>query len=193
MGWLSKLFGSAEPKGIAWRKSENGNLTSVVQGQRVTIYPDSGGWKFCLADADEEREPFFSESYATQDAAQYEAAAMIEGRPSRFKSNADLRQERLVQSVPGRLAGEQERLEGVRKSLERAKGRAATQVSTLQNIKKRLLVGRRMAVGVQTDASIWAEDDRTAAAAELMIEQYDALWDDVDDLIASKIEVTPKD
>lgn len=58
MGWLSKLFGSAEPRAIAWRKSENGNLTSVVQGKRVTIYPDSGGWKFCLADADEEREPF---------------------------------------------------------------------------------------------------------------------------------------
>lgn len=136
---------------------------------------------------------FFSESYTTQDAAQYEAAAMIEGRPSRFKSNADLRQERLVQSVPGRLAGEQERLEGVRKSLERAKGRATIQVSTLQNIKKRLMVGRRMAAGVQTDASIWAEDGRTAAAAGLIIEQYDALWDDVDDLIASKIEVNPKD
>lgn len=118
---------------------------------------------------------------------------MIEGRPSRFKSNADLRQERLVQSVPGRLAGEQERLEGVRKSLERAKGRATIQVSTLQNIKKRLMVGRRMAAGVQTDASIWAEDGRTAAAAGLIIEQYDALWDDVDDLIASKIEVNPKD
>ena len=34
MGWLSKLFGSAEPRAIAWRKSENGNLTSVVQGVR---------------------------------------------------------------------------------------------------------------------------------------------------------------
>lgn len=191
MGWLSKLFGSAEPTAIAWRKSENGNMTSVVQGRRVTIYSDSGGWKFCLADVDEDREPFFSESYATQVAAQYEAAAMIEGRPSRFKSNADLRQERLVQSVPGRLAGEQERLDGVRKSLERAKGRPAIQLSTLQNIMERLKVGRRMAVGVQVDASVWAEDDRTAAAAGLIIKQYDAIWDELNDLIASKKETGP--
>ncbi len=191
MGWLTKLFGGSEPAVPDWRKSESGNRTSIVQDQRVTVYPDGSGWKFCLADVDEGREPFFSETYATEDAAQFEALAMIEGRPSQFKSNPDRREERIVQSVPGRLAAEQERLDGVRKSLARAKSRPATQLSTLENLKNRLKSGRRMAVGVRVDAGVWAEDDRAAAAADLIIKKYDAIWDELDDLIASKKEATP--
>ena len=71
--WLKRLFVTGPPEG-KWYMSSNGNPTYVRAGWRITIFEDDlyGGWKWCLANGDDDNNPQFSNKrYAnTEDAAE---------------------------------------------------------------------------------------------------------------------------
>lgn len=69
-----------------WQLSEHGNAMRLYHGKRLTVFERDGGWKFCIADADEDDDPYFSDPYETEDAAKYEVMALLDGRPSEHKT-----------------------------------------------------------------------------------------------------------
>lgn len=90
MGILSWLFGgskeaSSAPPPEEWTTSANGNLTLLSGSMRLTVFAQDRGWKYCIADVADRREPYFSEAYADQAAAQYEGLADLRNLPSRYQ------------------------------------------------------------------------------------------------------------
>jgi hypothetical protein len=80
MGLLSWLFGAS---GNRWALSENGNPTLVVDDHRLTVFPQDDGYKFCAARADrDDRDPYFSDVYQSEEQAKDCAIAYLDGRPS---------------------------------------------------------------------------------------------------------------
>lgn len=82
MGLLDWLFRST-PSPHEWRISERGNATTVVDGVRITVFPQDGGWKYVLGwadDEDDEEEPFFSDRFDSEDEAKASALSHVEGR-----------------------------------------------------------------------------------------------------------------
>lgn len=61
-----------------WQTSDRGNPTLVLDGQRLTVFQQDGGWKWVIADEDDQDDlPLFSdERYKSKGAAQ--AAGMEE-------------------------------------------------------------------------------------------------------------------
>lgn len=79
-----------------WLTSRSGNPTMVVGGERVTVFPADGGWKFVTTAehddlSDDDDCAYFSDPHETQEQAKYEALALIEGRPSRYQSMCEVR------------------------------------------------------------------------------------------------------
>lgn len=91
MGLLSWLFGASKaiqtsaPSRDEWTTSGGGNPTLLCGSKRITVFAQDKGWKYCIADTDDRREPYFSEAYANQAAAQYEALADLRNLPSRYE------------------------------------------------------------------------------------------------------------
>jgi hypothetical protein len=99
MGWLDAIFGkgsakkikqiqkvtsaltpkekaapkSASPK-LEWKKSEKGNDVAEVDGFRVTIFKQGGGWNYCISEVLDEEDiadgmqddPIFGEGFDTK-------------------------------------------------------------------------------------------------------------------------------
>lgn len=92
MGLFNWLFGrerSADQtiqQSSQWSVSENGNPTRVIGATRLTVFQQDRGWKYCIADVNDRREPFFSQSYASEQAAKNEAMADFRGEPSVHKA-----------------------------------------------------------------------------------------------------------
>ncbi len=90
MGLFSWLFGS-KPQ---WQMSENGNPMMLFGQTRVTVFESDGGWKYCIADIEEDDDPHFSDPYESQAIARAEALAHINGEPSRNRSLSEGGRER---------------------------------------------------------------------------------------------------
>jgi hypothetical protein len=74
-----------------WVSSESGNPTTTYQGWRLTVFESDGGWKYCIADHNDRREPEFSEPYETKDIAMEEGQRRIDGRNPRNQSLPEAR------------------------------------------------------------------------------------------------------
>ncbi|PTE07390.1 hypothetical protein [Mesorhizobium helmanticense] len=84
MGLFDWLFGRAEKpvtESEIWTPSENGNPMIVSGTTRITVFPQDRGWKYCIAEIDDRREPIFSEVYGSERAAKDEALAHVRGGP----------------------------------------------------------------------------------------------------------------
>lgn len=91
-GWPDRPTEDGLPKG--WHWSSGGNPQIVYRGTRVTIFESDGGWKFCLADdAKEDDDPHFSEAYETQDAAMYEAFALMDFEETMYRPLREIRRD----------------------------------------------------------------------------------------------------
>lgn len=81
MGIFDWLLGPKEAPSrvpsFSWRLSENGNPTLLDGNVRFTVFPQDGGWKFVMADEDDEHEPYFSERYRSQEEAKAAAIDVI--------------------------------------------------------------------------------------------------------------------
>lgn len=89
MGLLSWLFGSSGSgsAGDRWSTSDNGNPTLSIGNQRLTVFPHQEGYKFCIARSDrDEDSPYYSELYATPNAAREEGLRYLNGEPLRQPS-----------------------------------------------------------------------------------------------------------
>ena len=83
--------------GRQWQTSVKGNLAMVVDGTRITIFAQDGGWKYVISDngdGDNEDGTYFSEKYETAEAAKYEALVDLDGGTSRHRTVAEKRSER---------------------------------------------------------------------------------------------------
>lgn len=86
MGLFSRLFGgfrsrSNDPAAARWTVSENGNPMLIEGSTRITVFQQDRGWKYCIADINDREEPYFSETYADEQAAREEALAHFRGEP----------------------------------------------------------------------------------------------------------------
>jgi hypothetical protein len=81
--FLTRIVGSNREAG--WVVSENGNPSRIYNGRRVTVFPRDGGWKFCIAELEDDDDPHFSEVYESQVAAETEAMAMMIGDPATYR------------------------------------------------------------------------------------------------------------
>ncbi|MGX9182007.1 hypothetical protein [Mesorhizobium sp. BHbdii] len=122
MAFFRWLFGGSKSNEAArsstrngWTVSENDNPTMVEGSTRVTVFPQDRGWKFCIADVEDNEEPYFSEAYASEGAAKEEALAYLRGGPSRHEPlsavYAENRRERWEEHIRDRasLIAEMER------------------------------------------------------------------------------------
>lgn len=89
MGIWAWLFGSSSAahsqvkSASRWQKSEQGNATITTGNRRLTVFSHDGGYKFCVAKADrDDRNPYFSDVYASHADAMSAGKAYIDGRPS---------------------------------------------------------------------------------------------------------------
>jgi hypothetical protein len=75
---LPKQMTAQESFDSRWETSDRGNPTLVLDGQRLTVFQQDGGWKWVIADEDDQDDaPLFSdERYKSKGAAQ--AAGMEE-------------------------------------------------------------------------------------------------------------------
>lgn len=92
MAFFSWLFGRSKPRATKssavtdrWSVSENGNPMLIEGSTRITVFQQDRGWKYCIADADDREEPYFSEAYANEEEAQEEALAHFRGEPTRHQ------------------------------------------------------------------------------------------------------------
>lgn len=99
MGLLDWLFKKQKTEGASaartagpWKTSENGNPSFERGNIRVTVFPKDGGWKYCLADIDDQEEPYFSEVYTHEYEAKEEALARLSGASSRHQPQSALRE-----------------------------------------------------------------------------------------------------
>ncbi len=92
MGLLSWLLG--KPKVVFdqtekpgdWDLSENGNPVLVIASSRITVFQQDRGWKYCIADINDQQTPHFSDPYDSQKTAMDEALAHIRGETPRHAS-----------------------------------------------------------------------------------------------------------
>jgi hypothetical protein len=74
-----------------WRRSINGNAVIRAGSLRVTVFPSDGGWKFCIANGDDDR-PYYSDAYETEDIAKQESLAALHGLPQLNKTKRETRE-----------------------------------------------------------------------------------------------------
>lgn len=53
-----------------WSITSSGNPTMNIEGCRLTVFERDGGWKFCVADGEDDDDPHFSGVYGSQKEAQ---------------------------------------------------------------------------------------------------------------------------
>lgn len=176
----SDTFKADEPKGWFWAASEKGNDTAVVGGTRITIFPDYTVWKFCLADEGSDAEPYFSESYASKEAARFEAVAMVEGRPSHYLTTRETRTQKLIDGLGDALAREADKLVALESSVGRAVSGHGAQAS-LPNLLKRLRSRRHIARRLWVDCHGDDKPKQTEEAARIM-NRYEELVEAVQQL-----------
>lgn len=174
------LPGIAQP---VWAVSENGNDTALFRGSRVTVFPDYTVWKFCVSDEGEDSDPYFSESYATKEAARFEAIAMVEGRPSQHPTTRETRTESLLAGLGSKLQREAEQLVAIEKSVERAIGGTGKPGASLDNLTKRVRSRRHIARRLWVDCHRDDNQKQTDEAARIM-NRYEALVDAIEGLSA---------
>lgn len=92
MALFSWLFGKSESRARQsstitdrWNVSENGNLMLIEGSTRITVFQQDRGWKYCIADVDDQEDPYFSEAYANEEEAQEEALAHFQGEQTRHQ------------------------------------------------------------------------------------------------------------
>jgi hypothetical protein len=97
LDWLfkKKSVADAKPQGLAisWETSDSGNATVTRDNHRLTVFPHDGGWKFCIADAEDRYEPHFSDVYTHEFEAKEEAIARLTGGLSRHQPRSFSRRE----------------------------------------------------------------------------------------------------
>lgn len=164
---LHFLFGRSPTPGPAWTTSEAGNPTTVIGPNRVTVYPDGHVWKFCVADSDDRRPPYFSDGYGTPEMAREEAMAFIRGTPSIHQSSRQIREDKREAALPDRITREKEQLAAITKSVLRAENAASPKPSTLANLAKRINTRRGIANGLWIDAHAGPRRDLKRAADTL--------------------------
>lgn len=113
MGLLKWLFGNKESGSKAlvspdntWQLSENGNPTLLAGSKRLTVFAQDGGWKYCIADIDDRKEPYFSDAYASELEAKEEALARFWGKPSRHLSITELRRQHWDKEIQERSSSQ---------------------------------------------------------------------------------------
>src|SRR5690606_30636079 len=74
-----------------WRRSINGNAVIRAGSLRITVFPSDGGWKFCIANGDDDR-PYYSDAYETEDIAKQESLAALHGLPQLNKTKRETRE-----------------------------------------------------------------------------------------------------
>jgi hypothetical protein len=162
----------------AWSLSEKGNDTALLRGSRVTVFPDYTVWKFCISDEGEDSEPFFSESYATKEAARFEAIAMVEGRPSQYPTTREIRAQRLIAGLGSGLEREAEQLVAIEKSVARAiSGKGGSTANLSKRVRSRRNIARRLWVDCHGD-----ENQKQIDEAARIMNRYDELLDAVEGL-----------
>lgn len=91
--WLFGKFksraGNLPTSADGWTLSENGNPMLVEGSLRVTVFQWDCGWKYCIADVDDQEESYFSEVYANEQAAREEAFVHLHGEPSHRQPLSD--------------------------------------------------------------------------------------------------------
>lgn len=141
VAWI--IYAAFKRKG--WSKSENGNDTILVGGSRVTIFPQDGGWKFCIADPADRDPPFFSGWYRSPDEAKLDAIATINGQAtSRDKARA-AREKAARESAPETLAGAEAKLEQMAKAVRTFKRLKSPTKDKLDRLTDRLDAARGQA------------------------------------------------
>ena len=58
---------------LQWRTSEKGNPTTEIDGLRVTVFQQDGGWKYAIKDPLSDRETYFSDLCKSEDDAKERA------------------------------------------------------------------------------------------------------------------------
>ncbi len=97
MRLLSWLLGSSEPHErssddtMKWGVSENGNAMVILGSNRITVFPQDRGWKYCIAKTSGRGEPYFSDTYENEQQARKEAIADLRGEPSRHATLSEVR------------------------------------------------------------------------------------------------------
>jgi len=178
MAWLKALFGRANRQSPAWNRSEAGNQTQIVEGNRITIYADGPLWKFCVADADNQDDPYFSEGYHTAEMARQECMAFIRGGPSVHHSSREVREAQQEASLPGRIADESERLDALVKSVARAEAAPSIKASRIFNLKKNIRSRIRISEGIWVEAHSADREDLEKVTDQIR-DHYYQLFDRV--------------
>lgn len=81
---------SAPDPNSGWDRSESGNPIIHRGDLRLTVFRHTkghsakGGWKFCIAEGDDDESPYFSGEYQSEDEAKYEGLAKLDGLPSKY-------------------------------------------------------------------------------------------------------------
>lgn len=132
------IWQAMKSSGGGWSTSTNGNPTRIYRGSRVTVFPSDGGWKFCIADPDDDDDPYFSDPYSTLEAAKHEAIALIDGTGSKFSTKREERSGKLRDEAESLVSKEAERLRKLEASVRRALSKSPPQPTTLQNLQLEL-------------------------------------------------------
>lgn len=188
MGIFSWLFGSdvqdeSRPANATrWTVSENGNPTCVIGDRRLTVFEQDSGYKFCVARADrDDRNPYFSESYATEEAARFEAAAFVLGQPSRHKSLTEGRRDDRRQKADARLGEIEARIAKLGADAQSA--RNLTELRKVEKSAASTAKALTIALSRSTHDGLSAE---SIAEVERLQAQASALIDRIKALIAQK-------
>ncbi|MDK1494124.1 hypothetical protein QN219_29565 [Sinorhizobium sp. 7-81] len=92
MGLFDWLFGKKSDvrKYYAhWQTSDRGNPMILYGGQRLTVFPSDGGWKYCIAKGENDDDPYFSDPYRSEEHAKNEALAHAAGSPRQHNTLSD--------------------------------------------------------------------------------------------------------
>lgn len=174
------------PSGDTWQVSENGNLMRIIGNSRITVFGSSRSWKFCIANTDGEDDPYFSESYATQEAAMQEALAFINGKPASHVTNQQLRSQRKDEALPERLKRQLDNLAGVEKTLSFYQKQAKPDLEKLRSFKRRVEKDRSRMV---LSAADFISSDRIALSQEdilAVITKLDEVLASIDRMLAAQ-------
>lgn len=173
MGLFDWLFGrkasDSYGNGGNWAVSENGNPMIVRYGKRITVFPEYGGWTFCIADASiDDRDPFFSGRYTTLEAAKYEAIAALEDRPATHKTSYEERKEINLQASRDYVASRRIVLNEIKWELAANPGT----VSALRKIERKLTSSLKALPRMRDEIYVSGADDGEVEDIDRLISAF---------------------
>lgn len=161
-----RILPQQAPSPATWTNSENGNPTRIYKGKRITVFEADGGWKYCIADPEDRREPYFSEPYETSDIGKSEAIRHIERLPSMYRSlpeqRREIRRQKEDEDRATFLSTEPQIIASLASSAE-----AAPNLTELRKVERKADTRKRYIDRVIESVEIYGTDEDMGRAREL--------------------------